>query len=191
MIYEEIKNYCPDNNNGRNYIRERQKYKMERVKEVELMGVAGKNSHDGNDVWGDVNLSDPNIIRGLLRNRMKFDLCYNRESSLFDSGADLSDFKTEVQILYIDLSNLIKRTFENQRILAKTQNQKDKYILQSTIIKLFMQGYNESEIGEQLEYDRSTIFKHLNRICDMLAEENNRMWKQSISKKYDIKKIGE
>lgn len=137
------------------------------------MGASGKNDQ-GELEWSNVTFSDPNVVRGLIRCRYKFDMLYGREEGdLLSSGTDLNDMKQEIHLTYIVLDELITDTILTQK--------------QREILHMFMDGWTEEDIAEHYKDSVSVIFRYIDRICDAIASENLRKWRKVIQKnKLDI-----
>ena len=110
------------------------------------------------NIWNNINLSDPNTVRGLLRYRYKFDILFY-ENILGSRYINYEDYSEDISYIYIDLDSIIDDILFTERQLK--------------IIKLYQLGETEQEIAFDLEVAQSTINVNIDTICKSIVRENN------------------
>ena len=133
---------------------------------------------DSNE-WGNVVLTDVDTIKGLIKFRNKFDVMYNLNSSIpVDIDiTDASQFSEEVLCLYITLDKLINDCNFNLK--------------QIEILKLYMDGYTEEDIGEIINTTQQNVFGIINSMCKKIKKENdNSRYIDNVTWNYIVPKNG-
>lgn len=149
------------------------------------MGASGTHN-DGRVEWGNITLSDPDVVMGLLKYRTVFDKLHNREEVGFmESGLDLKDCKEEIMITYIDLDELIiESNLDEYRELALdlfvegyTYLEIENKLLEYKVSKGICSDYNENVTSH-----RGVAIKLIENICKTLSEINDKKWELSLCK---------
>lgn len=123
--------------------------------------------HKGSREWEGVTFSDIETVRGLIRLRTRFDLLFERQQyGIMDASTDLSGYEEEILCTYVDLDNLIDRVRLNE--------------IQSKVLGLYMRGYDEIDVSEELNIKEVTVDSTINTICKKIVEENYEQWKSWI-----------
>ena len=112
--------------------------------------------HDDEYEWRNVTLSDEETIRGLLKYRYIYD-------SMIDNEVDAGSINEELVCLYADLDRVIK-------CCSFTKRQKE-------ILDLYMTGYNEQDIAEELNLRMDIVEGIIRSICRKIKKENDLAWK--------------
>ena len=112
-------------------------------------------------------LSDPFVVRKLIKYRSKVDPYYYEKkypSGLASSG-DM-EFKEPIFVTYVDLDVLIETCK-----LSK---------MQRTVLDMLMLGYSERDIADRMHVLPQTCRAHYDRAVSKIVQENNRRWEKVI-----------
>lgn len=117
--------------------------------------------------WDVVNFSTPESIKGLLKFRWKFDLLYKREpSGIYESNCDLAVHDENIICTYADLDYLLERADMSKK--------------QWEVTSLYMDGYTETEIAEELGDDVRNVVGIIRSVCNKLCDTNFGIWKNDF-----------
>ena len=117
-----------------------------------------------NSEWDRVTLSDSSTIKGLLKFRYKYDLLRGDGDRYgVESNVDLCGMSDDVICLYADLDNLIQKANFND--------------YQCKVLDLYVCGYIESDIAEELGVEMQSINRLIDNMCEVLCELNYQSWK--------------
>lgn len=117
--------------------------------------------------WSVINFSTPESIMWLLKLRWKFDLLYKRDhSNIYESNCDLAEYDEDIICTYADLDYLLKKAD-----LSKKQWE---------VIELYMDGYTEREIAEELGDDVRNVVGTIRSVCNKLCDTNFDIWKHEF-----------
>ena len=123
--------------------------------------------HKGSREWEGITFSDVETVRGLIRFRTRFDLLFERNQyNIMEASTDLSSYEEEVLCTYADLDNLINKVKLNE--------------VQNKVLELYMRGYDEIDIAEELYIKEVTVNSTINTICKRIVEENYEQWKSWV-----------
>lgn len=122
------------------------------------MGVVKVDINRDFNIWNNINLSDQNTVRGLLRYRHKFDILFY-ENMLGSEYINYEDYSEDISFIYIDIDDIINNLNFTERQLK--------------IIKLYQLGETEQEIAFQLDVAQSTINENIDTICKSITKEND------------------
>lgn len=123
--------------------------------------------HKGSREWEKITFSDIEAIRGLIRFRTRFDLLFERHQyDIVDASTDLSGYEEGILCTYVDLDNLINKVRLNE--------------IQNEVLKLYMRGYDEVDIAEELDIKEVTVDSTINTVCKKIVKENYEQWKSWI-----------
>lgn len=132
-----------------------------------MLGRVQVDNQKGGREWECITFSDIETIRGLIRFRTRYDLLFERDrASSMDSSTDLSLYEEEIICTYADLDNLIGKVKLNK--------------IQGEILDLYMKGYDECEVAEELNIKEVTVDSTINTICKKVVEVNYEQWKSWI-----------
>jgi len=112
--------------------------------------------HDDEYEWENVTLSDEETIKGLLKYRYIYDAMTHNE-------VDAGSINEELICLYVDLDRMIGRCNFTKR--------------QKEVLDLYMTGYNEQDISEELNLRMDVVEGIIRSICRKIKKENDLAWK--------------
>ena len=112
--------------------------------------------HDDEYEWKNVSLTDEDTIRGLLKYRYMYDAMIHNE-------VDTGGINEELICLYTDLDRMIERCNFTKR--------------QKEVLNLYMIGYNEQDIAEELNLRGDVVEGIIRSICRKIKRENDLAWK--------------
>lgn len=119
--------------------------------------------------WFEVNLSDTESVKGLLKYRSQFDLLFGRDFNRLDissSGFDLINQLEEVTCTYVWLDDIIKRTRWTQQ--------------QARIMQMVMEEYTTEEIAEVDGTSPQNVNKIIDTICKRITAMATRDWRKKV-----------
>lgn len=131
------------------------------------MGRVQVDIYKGGREWECITFSDIETIRGLIKFRTRYDLLFERDRfDLMDASTDLSLYEEEIICTYADLDSLISKIKLNK--------------IQNEVLDLYMNGYDECEIAEELSIKEVTVDSTINSICKKVVDVNYELWKSNI-----------
>lgn len=118
-------------------------------------------------IYRDMNLSDINVVKYLLKNRYEVDRYYKEtQDNCYDNAGVTGNVNQELISLLASLDCLMKE--------IKFTN------IQTEIINLLEVGFTYSDISNMTNRDRSNIRKQFTYLCEKVVKENYKRWKKQM-----------
>lgn len=133
------------------------------------LGVVKVDTKKDFNIWNNINLSDMNTVRGLLKYRYKFDELYystidDRLGNGIDSEyVDYANYSEDIRFLYIELDDII-----NNLISFKKINDRHMFLL-----KLYQDGESLEYIADKMNVTFQNVSVMLDNISKKITAENN------------------
>lgn len=118
--------------------------------------------------YGDVTLSDKDVVKYLILYRSKVDVVYNATKNVnLDKAGDVFDFNQELIALYASLDVLIEKC-----------SFKDKQLM---LLKLIFEGNTVPDIcNMDIGYTKSATYRLLDSMISRILQTNHKMWIKSM-----------
>lgn len=120
--------------------------------------------------WEVVNFSHKDSVKGLLKNRVQFDLLFKRNTShlLYESHMDICKYEYEILCTYADLDELIKTTALSDR--------------QMVAISLLQEGYSIGQIARKMCCKQPTVTSIIDAACTSISKTAHKKWLLKVYK---------
>jgi hypothetical protein len=128
------------------------------------LGAVKEDIHKHEHQYKQINFSDVNCIKGLIKNRWMIDTYRGIETNnnIYEAG-NVTAINQELICLFSDLDRLIVKTKLNEK--------------QLTIINMLMDGNNEEDIAEHFGQDSWRIVEILDTVTEKIKRVNDYEWK--------------
>ena len=125
--------------------------------------------------WYNVNFSDVDSVKGLLRLRSEFDILQDGSNRMgLASNVDLINQLEEITCTYIWLDDIIQKVGFNT--------------YQLNILNKYMHGYTVKDLASVYHTTRRNMDKIITNICNNITKEAERQWRKWIyTKKLQLK----
>ena len=134
------------------------------------MGMVKIDTHKGEYFYQYLTLSDPDVIKLLIKYRYKYDPYYMMEQERhFDMAGDVKPVNQEAIALYASLDEIIKKCrFKNRQL---------------DLIRYVEMGYEFNEIEKRdKRFPRNSAGRAFNKVIKKIKEMNDYEWKLYIYK---------
>jgi DNA-binding CsgD family transcriptional regulator len=132
------------------------------------LGAVKIDVNQGERDWDNVNESTIESIKGLLKNRYKFDPNYNEdESSIKDIDNGELNINYQAIHTYVTLDKHIEKALLNNN--------------QVEIISLYQKGMTELDIADYLGKSQNGVHKIIKTVCKKIHNEAFEEWKSYIN----------
>lgn len=128
------------------------------------MGAVGVDIHKHEYQYRQINFSDVDCIKGLIKNRYMIDPYYGNETNnnIYEAG-EVIPINQELIGIFRDLDELIKET----KLTSK----------QIEIVNMLFEGNNEEDVATHYYQRTEKVDNIINTICEKIKKSNDYKWK--------------